>query len=48
MSQRFGTFQPFVVAHNIAAGLRYVTTLMQELHGELRLIANAYYYAGDR
>jgi hypothetical protein len=32
---------------NIAAGTRYVTTLMWEFHGDLRLVAAAY-YAGDR
>ena len=32
---------------NIAAGTRYVTALMWEFHGDLRLVAAAY-YAGDR
>jgi len=46
-ARRFGAFQPFDVEQNIAAGTRYVTTLMWEFHGDLRLVAPAY-YAGDR
>lgn len=46
-ARRFGAFQPFDPEQNIAAGTRYVTTLMWEFHGELRLVAAAY-YAGDR
>jgi soluble lytic murein transglycosylase-like protein len=46
-AQRFGAFQPFDPEQNIAAGTRYVTTLMWEFHGDLRLVAAAY-YAGDR
>ena len=46
-AQRFGAFQPFDTEQNIAAGTRYVTTLMWEFHGDLRLVAAAY-YAGDR
>ena len=46
-ARRFGAFQPFDVEQNIAAGTRYVTTLMWEFHGDLRLVAAAY-YAGDR
>ena len=46
-AKRFGAFQPFDVEQNIAAGTRYVTTLMWEFHGDLRLVAAAY-YAGDR
>ena len=45
--RRFGAFQPFDIEQNIAAGTRYVTTLMWEFHGDLRLVAAAY-YAGDR
>jgi len=45
-ARRFGAFQPFDVEQNIAAGTRYVTTLMWEFHGDLRLVAAAY-YAGD-
>ena len=45
-ARRFGAFQPFDVDQNIAAGTRYVTTLMWEFHGDLRLVAAAY-YAGD-
>jgi soluble lytic murein transglycosylase len=43
---RFGAFLPFDAEQNIAAGTRYVTTLMWEFHGDLRLVAAAY-YAGD-
>jgi soluble lytic murein transglycosylase-like protein len=46
-ARRFGAFQPFDEEQNIAAGTRYVTTLMREFHGDLRLVAAAY-YAGDR
>jgi soluble lytic murein transglycosylase-like protein len=46
-ARRFGAFEPFDVEQNIAAGTRYVTTLMWEFHGDLRLVAAAY-YAGDR
>jgi len=46
-ARRFGAFQPFDVEQNVAAGTRYVTTLMWEFHGDLRLVAAAY-YAGDR
>lgn len=45
-ARRFGAFQPFDVEQNIAAGTRYVTALMWEFHGDLRLVAAAY-YAGD-
>lgn len=46
-AKRFGAFEPFDVEQNIAAGTRYVTALMWEFHGDLRLVA-AVYYAGDR
>ena len=46
-ARRFGAFQPFDPEQNIAAGTRYVTTLMWEFHGDLKLVAAAY-YAGDR
>ena len=46
-ARRFGAFEPFNVEQNIAAGTRYVTELMWEFHGDLRLVAAAY-YAGDR
>ncbi len=46
-ARRFGAYQPFDVDQNIAAGTRYVTTLMWEFHGDLRLVVAAY-YAGDR
>jgi soluble lytic murein transglycosylase len=45
-ARRFGAFQPFDEEQNIAAGTRYVTTLMWEFRGDLRLVAAAY-YAGD-
>jgi soluble lytic murein transglycosylase-like protein len=44
---RFGAYEPFDVDQNIRAGTRYVTTLMWKFHGDLRLVAAAY-YAGDR
>lgn len=46
-ARRFGAVEPFDVEQNIAAGTRYVTTLMWEFDGDLRLVAAAY-YAGDR
>jgi soluble lytic murein transglycosylase-like protein len=46
-ARRYGAEQPFDVEQNIAAGTRYVTTLMWEFRGDLRLVAAAY-YAGDR
>jgi soluble lytic murein transglycosylase-like protein len=46
-AKRFGAVQPFDEDQNIAAGTRYVTTLMWEFHGDMRLVAAAY-YAGDR
>lgn len=46
-ARRFGAFQPFDAEQNIAAGTRYLTTLMWKFHGDLRLVAAAY-YAGDR
>lgn len=45
-ARRFGAFQPFDEEQNIRAGTRYVTTLMWEFRGDLRLVAAAY-YAGD-
>ncbi len=45
-ARRFGAFQPFDEEQNIAAGTRYVTTLMWEFRGDLRLVAAAY-FAGD-
>lgn len=46
-AQRFGAFAPFDIEQNVAAGTRYVTTLMWEFRGDLRLVIAAY-YAGDR
>ena len=46
-ARRYGAIHPFDVEENIAAGTRYVTVLMWEFHGDLRLVAAAY-YAGDR
>ena len=45
-ARRFGAFDPYDAEENIAAGTRYVTVLMWEFHGDLRLVAAAY-YAGD-
>lgn len=46
-ARRYGASHPFNVEENVAAGTRYVTVLMWEFHGDLRLVAAAY-YAGDR
>jgi len=46
-AKRFGAFDPFNAEQNIAAGTRYLTALMWEFRGDLRLVAAAY-YAGDR
>ena len=46
-ARQFGARDPFNAEQNIAAGTRYVTALMWEFHGEIRLVAAAY-YAGDR
>lgn len=46
-AKRFGALDPFNPEQNIAAGTRYVTALMWEFHGEMRLVAAAY-YAGDQ
>ena len=46
-ARRFGAFDPFNAEQNIAAGTRYVTQLMWEFDGDLRLVSAAY-YAGDR
>jgi len=46
-ARRFGAIHPFDVEENIAAGTRYVTALMWEFHGDMRLVSAAY-YAGDR
>ena len=45
-AKRFGAFDAFNAEQNIAAGTRYVTALMWEFRGDLRLVAAAY-YAGD-
>jgi soluble lytic murein transglycosylase-like protein len=45
-AKRYGALDPFNVEQNIAAGTRYVTALMWEFHGDLRLVSAAY-YAGD-
>lgn len=44
---RFGAFDPFNPEQNIAADTRYITRLMWEFHGDLRLVAAAY-NAGDK
>lgn len=46
-ARRFGAFDPFDVEQNVAAGTRYVTALMWEFGGDMRLVAAAY-NAGDR
>lgn len=46
-AKRYGATHPFDVEENIAAGTRYVTALMWEFHGDMRLVSAAY-YAGDR
>ena len=46
-ARRYGANHPFDVEDNIAAGTRYVTALMWEFHGDMRLVSAAY-YAGDR
>ena len=46
-ARRFGAIHPFDVEENIAAGTRYVTALMWEFQGDMRLVSAAY-YAGDR
>ena len=43
---RFGARDPFDPEQNIAAGARYLTTLMWQFHGDMRLVAAAY-NAGD-
>lgn len=46
-AKRFGASDPFDPDQNIAAGTRYITTLMWEFGGDLRLVAAAY-NAGDK
>ena len=46
-ARRYGANHPFDAEENIAAGTRYVTALMWEFHGDMRLVSAAY-YAGDR
>jgi soluble lytic murein transglycosylase-like protein len=46
-ARRFGAFDPFDIEQNVAAGTRYVTALMWEFRGDMRLVAAAY-FAGDR
>jgi len=46
-ARRYGANHPFDVEEKIAAGTRYVTALMWEFHGDIRLVSAAY-YAGDR
>lgn len=46
-ARRFGASDPFDPEQNIAAGTRYITALMWEFRGDLRLVAAAY-YAGDK
>lgn len=46
-AKRFGASDPFDPEKNIAAGTRYITVLMWEFRGDLRLVAAAY-NAGDK
>lgn len=46
-AERFGAHDPFDPEQNIAAGARYLTALMWEFQGDMRLVTAAY-YAGDR
>jgi soluble lytic murein transglycosylase-like protein len=46
-AKHFGAFDPFDPEQNITAGTRYLTALMWEFHGDMRMVAAAY-YAGDR
>ena len=46
-ARRFGAFDPFDPEQNIAAGTRYLTALMWEFRGDMRLVAAAY-YAGEQ
>jgi soluble lytic murein transglycosylase len=41
-ARQFGARNPLDPEQNIAAGTRYVTTLMREFDGDLRLVAAAY------
>lgn len=41
-ARTYGAFDPFDPEQNIAAGTRYVTTLMWRFNGDLRLVAAAY------
>ena len=45
-ARHFGAFNPYDPEQNIAAGTRYVTVLMHEFDGDLRLVVAAY-NAGD-
>ncbi len=45
-ARRFGAFDPLDPEQNIAGGTRYLTALMWEFHGDMRMVAAAY-YAGD-
>jgi soluble lytic murein transglycosylase-like protein len=46
-ARRFGAFDPFDPEQNIAAGTRYLTALMWEFHGDMRMVAAAY-YSGEK
>ncbi len=45
-ARRFGAYNPYDPDQNVAAGVRYLTTLMWQFHGDERLVAAAY-YAGE-
>src|ERR1700678_469998 len=42
-ARRFGARAPFNIEQNISAGTRYVTVLMSEFRGDLRLVVADYY-----
>lgn len=43
---RFGVTDPCDIKQNISGGIRYLTILLHKFHGDLRLVAAAY-YAGE-
>lgn len=42
-AQRFGVRDQFAISENIGGGVRYLASLIQEFHGDLRLVVAAYY-----
>jgi soluble lytic murein transglycosylase-like protein len=45
-AQRFGIRNPFDKRENISGGVRYLRLLLEQFHGDLRLVTAAY-YAGE-